>query len=161
MIKELLENVEEYKIELQYLSDAEIERKEFDSFTINGKQLSELTGMINEKIKIADTFTHYIIEKCNPSQVNVLRKFIEEYETRVELLKNGELNLEDIEKLRMVTVSIELLFGIDVSYYTSLKQMFLEATIYDVCNYFYENINYELKYEDLCDLLCNITERVL
>ena len=61
MIKELLENVEEYKIELQYLSDAEIERKEFHSFTINEKQLSELTGMINEKIKIADTFTHYII----------------------------------------------------------------------------------------------------
>ena len=57
MIENFQENIKEYEIELQNLSESEIQLKEIDSFTINGKQLSELTGIINEKIKISDTFT--------------------------------------------------------------------------------------------------------
>lgn len=153
MIEKLQENVNEYEIELQNLSDREIEKKEFDSFTINGNHLNELTGIINEKIKIADTFTHFIIEKCKPNQVNIIRKFVEEYEKKVELLKIDGFNIEDIEMLQMVTVSIDLLFGIDVSYYTALSKMYSEERIYNVCNYFYENINYELSYEELCNAI--------
>lgn len=153
MIEKLQENIEEYEMELQNLSDSEIQKKEIDSFTINGKHLSELTGIINEKIKISDTFTHYIIEKCKPSQINTLRRFIEEYERKVELLKIGEFDFEDIELLKMVTVSIELLFGIDVSYYISLSKMYSESKMYNVYNYFYDNLDYELNYEDLCTVI--------
>jgi hypothetical protein len=135
------------------LSESEIQLKEIDSFTINGKQLSELTGIINEKIKISDTFTFYILERCKPSQVKVLRRFVEEYEKKVELLKNGDFTLEDIELLKMVTVSIDLLFRIDVSYYNSLFVMYQESKIYNVCNYFEDNIDYELNYDDLCKVI--------
>ena len=38
MIENFQENIKEYEIELQNLSESEIQLKEIDSFTINGKQ---------------------------------------------------------------------------------------------------------------------------
>ena len=153
MIEKLDENVRDYEIELQNLSYSEIEEKENDSFTINGNHLNELSGLINEKIKIADTFTHYIIEKCNPIHINILRKFVEEYEKKVEQIKEGNFDIDDIENLKMLTVSINLLFGIDVSYYTILYKIYSESKISDICNYFYKNINYELNYDNFCTVI--------
>lgn len=153
MIEQLQENIEEYEMELGILTNSEIQKKEIASFTINGKHLNELTGLINEKIKISYAFSHNIIEKCHPKQINILRKFIEEYERRVELLKISKFNLEDIELLKKVTVLIDLLFDIDVSYYTTLENLYHESKIYDVYNYFCDNIDYELNYEELCTII--------
>lgn len=150
MIEKLEETIQDYEAELQNLSDSELEIKENDSFTINGHRLDEVPGIVNEKIKIADTFTHYVIERCKPNHVNILRRFVEEYERQVELLKNGMLSIEEIEMLKMVTVSIDLLFGIDVSYYTVLSRMYSESRINKIYNYFAENIDYSLDYNELC-----------
>jgi len=150
MIEKLEETIQDYEVELQDLSDDELEIKENDSFTINGNRLSQIPGIVNEKIKITDTFTHYIIERCNPSHVNILRRFVEDYERQVELLKSRMLGSEEVEQLKMVTVAIDLLFGIDVSYYTVLSRMFSESKIDRIYNYFNENINYNLSYNELC-----------
>jgi len=149
MIEKLENTIQEYQTELQELTYDEIEKKEEDSFTINGIRLDEIAGIVNEKIKIADTFTHYIIEKCKPNQVKILRKFVEEYERKVELLKSGMLNFEEVEELKNITIAIDLLFGIDVSYYTLLSTMFSDMKIDRIYNYFSENINYNLNYEGL------------
>lgn len=150
MIEKLEEIIQDYEVELQDLSDDELRIKENDSFTINGKLLDEIPGIVNEKIKIADTFTHYIIEKCKPSHVNILRRFVEDYERQVELLKSGMLGINEIEILKMITVAIDLLFGIDVSYYTVLSRMYSESRIDKIYNYFNENIDYSLDYNELC-----------
>ncbi len=150
MIEKLEEIIQDYEVELQDLSDDELRIKENDSFTINGKLLDEIPGIVNEKIKIADTFTHYIIEKCKPSHVNILRRFVEDYERQVELLKSGMLGINEIEMLKMITVAIDLLFGIDVSYYTVLSRMYSESRIDKIYNYFNENIDYSLDYNELC-----------
>jgi len=149
MIEKLENTIQEYQTELQELTYDEIEKKEEDSFTINGIRLDEIAGIVNEKIKIADTFTHYIIEKCKPNQVKILRKFIEEYERKIDLLKSGMLNFDEIDELKNITVAIDLLFGIDVSYYTLLSSMFSDMKIDRIYNYFSENINYNLNYEEL------------
>ena len=149
MIEKLENTILEYQTELQELTYDEIEKKEEDSFTINGIRLEEIAGILNEKIKIADTFTNYIIEKCKPNQVKILRKFVEEYERKVELLKSGILNFEEVEELKNITIAIDLLFGIDVSYYTLLSTMFSDMKIDRIYNYFSENINYNLNYEGL------------
>jgi len=149
MIEKLENTIIEYQTELQELTYDEIEKKEEDSFTINGIRLDEIAGIVNEKIKIADTFTHYIIERCKPNQVKILRKFIEEYERKIDLLKSGMLNFDEIDELKNITVAIDLLFGIDVSYYTLLSSMFSDMKIDRIYNYFSENINYNLNYEEL------------
>jgi len=149
MIEKLENTIQEYQTELQELTYDEIEKKEEDSFTINGIRLDEIAGIVNEKIKIADTFTHYIIERCKPNQVKILRKFIEEYERKIDLLKSGMLNFDEIDELKNITVAIDLLFGIDVSYYTLLSSMFSDMKIDRIYNYFSENINYNLNYEEL------------
>lgn len=153
MIEKLKDTISDYREELQDLSYEEIKYKEEASFTINGYQLNEITGLVNEKIKIADTFTHYIIEKCKPSHANVLRRFVEEYEKQVDLFKNGLLDEEELENLKMVTVAIDLLFEIDVSYYTKLREMYIEATIEKMYDFFEENIDHELNYGNLCMVL--------
>ena len=150
MIEKLEEIIQDYEVELQDLSDDELRIKENDSFTINGKLLDEIPGIVNEKLKIADTFTHYIIEKCKPSHVNILRRFVEDYERQVELLKSDMLGINEIEMLKMITVAIDLLFGIDVSYYTVLSRMYSESRIDKIYNYFNENIDYSLDYNELC-----------
>ena len=153
MIERLKDTIYDYGEELRDLSYEEIEKKQKDSFTINANQLNDIAGLVNEKIKIADTFTHYIIEKCKPSHANILRRFVEDYERQIDLLKNGFLDEEELENLKMVTVAIDLLFEIDVSYYTKLREMFIEATIEKMYDYFEKNIDYELNYGDLCIVL--------
>jgi len=76
--------------------------------------------------------------------------FVEDYERQVELLKSRMLGSEEVEQLKMVTVAIDLLFGIDVSYYTVLSRMFLESKIVIIYNYFNENIDYNLNDNELC-----------
>ena len=53
----------------------------------------------------------------------------------------------------MVTVAIDLLFEIDVSYYTKLREMYIETTIEKMYDYFEENIDHELNYDNLCIVL--------
>jgi len=59
------------------------------------------------------------------------------------------LNFEEVEELKNITIAIDLLFGIDVSYYTLLSTMFSDMKIDRIYNYFSENINYNLNYEGL------------
>ena len=153
MIERLKDTILDYREELGTLSYEEIEKKQLDSFTINSYQLSEIAGLVNEKIKIADTFTRYIIEKCKPSHTNNLRRFVEEYERQVDLFKNGFLDESELENLKNVTVAIDLLFEIDVSYYINLSEMYLESTIVKMFDYFEANIDYELNYAILCMIL--------
>jgi hypothetical protein len=153
MIEELKEKIFDYKEELRYLSYEEIEQMEEDSFIINDNRFNELSGLINERIKISDTFTHYIIERCRPKHANILRRFVEEYEKQVDLFKNGLLDREEIENLKMVTIAIDLLFGIDVSYYTKLNEMFHNGNIQMIYYYFVNNIDYGLSYSAICEVL--------
>jgi len=110
MIEKLENTIIEYQTELQELTYDEIEKKEEDSFTINGIRLDEIAGIVNEKIKIADTFTHYIIEKCKPNQVKILRKFIEEYERKIDLLKSGMLNFDEMSVKELSYNLLTLIF---------------------------------------------------
>lgn len=153
MIERLKDTILDYGEELSALSNEEIEKKQEESFTINGYHLNEIAGLVNEKIKIADTFTHYIIEKCKPSYANNLRRFVEEYERQIDLFKNGYLDEGELENLKNITVAIDLLFEIDVSYYTNLKEMYLESTIGKLYDYFEENIDHKLNYDNLCIIL--------
>lgn len=153
MINKFLEIVADYQIELQDMSNDELYLKELHSFSINGSHLNQLTGLINEKIKIADTFSHYIVEICEPKQIKILRRIVEEYEYRIEQFKISEFDIDEFEMLKKVTVSIDLLFGIDVSYYVTLSNIFSESIIYDVQKYFVDNIDYEITYDELTKIL--------
>ena len=149
MIDKLEDIVNDYELELQKLTPEEIITKENDSFRVSGEVLSPITRLINEKIKISDTFTHYIIEKCNPAHVKILRKFIEEYENSVECLRDCAYYSNGAEMIEMITISINLLFGMDISYYQTLSQLFSESRVDNICNYFYENIDSELTVDGL------------
>ena len=151
MIEKLEETIKDYEEELKGLTTKEINEKEDKCFTINGNRLNEIAGIINEKIKISDTFTRYIIERCAPNQINTLRNLVENYERQVELFKEGLIT--DIESLKMTTVSINLLFGMDVSYYSTLQTMYSKSIVNNIYNYFSECIDKELNYIDLQEII--------
>lgn len=153
MIENLEETIHDYDMELQSLREEEIIQKEYDSFTINGNHLKFITGIINEKIKIADTFSHYTIEKCNPKYVSILRKLIEEYEGQIEQIKSSDISPDQIDIVIQITISLDLLLGVDVSFYTVLAKMYHDYTIEKVYDYFHDNIDYELTYESLSDVI--------
>ena len=155
MIERLRESIYEYFYEFTNpsVSIDSLAVIENDAFTINGNKLDNMAGITNERIKISETFTHYIIEKCDPKHVNILRRFVEDYERQVELAKNDMFSYDALEQLKEVTVTIDLLFGIDVSYCTKLHQMFMEGKESSIIEYFSENIDHELSYYDLCTAL--------
>ena len=153
MIKSLDRSIKSYERELSKLNETEIYQREYNSFCFNGEHLHEIPGMINEKIKISDTFTHYIIERCDPRHVSSLRRFVEEYEERVSYL--AETRSEDVDTygLKETTVAINLLFDMDISYYSVLVQMMYESKLERVRDYFKENIGQGLTYEGLCNAI--------
>ena len=135
MIKTFLEMLELYKEDLATLT-----RQEFEELG----DLSDRTRLINEKIKISNMFSRYIIERCKPSEVNPLRRLVEEYEYKVGLYKDGLAEEDDFSDLKDMTAFIDILFGMDTPYYDSVYEIVnsedLEKLIDCVAN---KDYNYE------------------
>ena len=138
MIKTFLETLESYRDDLETLT-----REEFEELG----DLNDRTRLINEKIKISNMFSRYIIERCKPSEVNPLRRLVEEYEYRVGVYKDGILEEKDFSDLKNMTAFIDILFGMDTPYYDSVYEIIngenLEKLIECVENsdYRYETID--------------------
>lgn len=105
----MLKTIKEYKESFDYINDNFIES-------------DDLSFLYNEKEKISNAFTYSIIERCDSSEVYSLRKFIEEYEREVYNILNVEHKVND--RIKKKTVFIDLLFGIDISYFTTFRKMF-------------------------------------
>lgn len=114
MIKTFLETLESYRDDLETLT-----RSEFEELG----DLNDRTRLINEKIKISNMFSRYIIERCKPSEVNPLRRLVEEYEYRVGVYKDGILEEKDFSDLKNMTAFIDILFGMDTPYYDSVYEI--------------------------------------
>ena len=153
MIERFEQNIEDYKEELDNLSDNELLVKERHSFMRDGKPLNELEAIRNEKIKISKTFTRYIIERCKPSQVNPLRRLVESYEQRIDSLKKNRIDINELENLKKMTVVIDLLFGIDISYYFALEELYRNSKIYDIFEYISELIDYKINFDNIYQMI--------
>lgn len=114
MIKTFLETLESYRDDLETLT-----REEFEELG----DLNDRTRLINEKIKISNMFSRYIIERCKPSEVNPLRRLVEEYEYRVGVYKDGMSEEKDFSDLKNMTAFIDILFGMDTPYYDSVYEI--------------------------------------
>lgn len=145
MIEKLRELVIEYETEILESSYDIILQKEQSTL----KNLNERTFLLNEKIKISDTFTHYVIERCKPSEVSPLRHLVEEYEEQIELFKDNYLDSEEYIMLRNITVVLDLLLGIDISYYSNLYELINQDKIEELIDYFEQNISFRLSYDDI------------
>lgn len=119
-----------------FLDSIESYRKDFETFTVEEyKDLGDLndrTKLIAEKIKIANIFSRYIIERCRPSEVSSLRKFIEDYEYRVEVFRENGLDEESFTSLQDMTAFIDMLFGMDTPYYESVYNIVYSDGLSDI-----------------------------
>lgn len=138
MINEFNNSIREYYYELSSLTPDEIRKRETDSISLNGVTLYELPALINEKLKINSSFSDYVIETIPPHETNRLRRLIEDYNERITLyLDNQEYdNLVDLKRL---TISIELLFGIDVSFLETLATMYQDDKMEKLYEYINQN----------------------
>ena len=114
MINTFLETLESYRDDLSTLT-----RIEFEELG----DLNDRTRLINEKIKISNMFSRYIIERCKPSEVNPLRRLVEEYEYRVGVYKDEMSEEKDFSDLKNMTAFIDILFGMDTPYYDSAYEI--------------------------------------
>lgn len=114
MIRTFLETLESYRDDLETLTMEEFEEL---------GDLNDRTRLINEKIKISNMFSRYIIERCKPSEVNPLRRLVEEYEYRVGVYKDGMSEEKDFSDLKNMTAFIDILFGMDTPYYDSVYEI--------------------------------------
>ena len=140
------------------LSYAEEYKEFFESEILSSESqstssFSPRTVLINERIKVSDTFTHYIIERCKPSEVTPLRKLVEEYEKHVAIIKDNGLSGEDYNDIRDITVLLDVLFGIDVTYSSNLYRLILDGKMEKVADYLDKNIAYELSYDSLLSVI--------
>ena len=153
MIERFKQNIEDYRVELNNLLDNELLVKERNSFMRNGKPLNELAAIRNERMKISKTFSRYIIERCKPSQVNPLRRLVESYEERIDLLKKNEIDFDELESLKKMTVVLDLLFDIDVSYYFALEKLYRNSQIYDIYSYISDCIDQEISFDNIYEMI--------
>lgn len=149
MIDNFRELILSYVEEYQAYSASEILSNEIKSTS----GFNSRTVLINERIKVSDTFTHYIIERCKPSEVTPLRKLVEEYEKYVAIIKDSELSGEHYDDIKNVTVVLDILFGIDVTYSSNLYELIQEEKIDKIADYLEENFGYELSYDSLINII--------
>ena len=138
-----------YEEEYKNFSESEILHDEFQSV---GK-FNPRTILINERIKVSDTFTHYIIERCKPSEVTPLRRLVEEYEKNVAIIKDNELSGEEYFDVRNMTVVLDVLFGIDVTYSSNLYMLIQEGKMDKVSNYLERYMTYDLSFESVMSVI--------
>lgn len=149
MIENFRDMLLSYEEEYQNMTDSEIYIDEVQAI---GK-LSPRTILINERIKISDTFTHYIIERCKPSEVTPLRRLVEGYEKSIAIIKDSDLNSDDYYDARNITVVLDVLFGIDVTYSSNLYYLIQEGKMEKVSDYLEREMLYDLSYDNLMSII--------
>lgn len=122
-----------------FLDSIDSYRKDLDTFTQEEYRelgnLSDRTILIREKIKIANMFSRYIIERCKPSEVNSLRRLVEDYEYRVEVCADDVEIGEGFPDLKNMTAFIDMLFGMDTPYYESVYNIVYNERLDDIISY--------------------------
>ncbi len=143
MLNEFINSVNDYIKELSSLSPEDINEKEREATSINGLKLEDLPMLVNEKIKIISSFSEYVIELIPPSSTNTYRRLIDDYNKIITIFISNP-NYEHYDEIKNLTVALELILGIDVSFYNILANMFYEGKINSLYEYMRDNKNISL-----------------
>lgn len=143
MLNEFINSVNDYIKELSSLSPEDINEKEREATSINGLKLEDLPMLVNEKIKIISSFSEYVIELIPPSSTNTYRRLIDDYNKIITIFISNP-NYEHYDEIKKLTVALELILGIDVSFYNILANMFYEGKINSLYEYMRDNKNISL-----------------
>lgn len=141
----LIEGKNEFIEEIQGLTEKAISSLEEESFTVKGKRLNEVASLINEKIKIYEISYQYILEKCERRHVSTLRQITDKFLNYIDM----SIEKEEYEIAKRLIVIFDLMFGIDISYYVTLKKLYENGLLEEICDYIINEIDNGISFDKL------------